>query len=347
MRIKAGIYGATGYTGVELARLLLQHPDVELVALNSRSYEGKAYEDVFGSLKTYTSLVCEDGSIEDFAERCDVVFLALPHGITSHSITGELCDKTLFIDLGADFRLKSKAMYESWYHTEHGNAALLDDAVYGLCELYRRDIAGARLIANPGCYTTASILALAPLFSEGLVDPRSVVIDAKSGVSGAGRSTSEALHFPETNESLKAYKVEGHRHSPEIEQSLGELYGEAIQLRFTPHLVPMNRGILASCYARPLSNMDEDRLFRLYRDTYGDEPFIRILDPGSYPETRWVRGSNFVDIGIHYDERTETAVVLSAIDNLVKGAAGQAVQNMNIRFAIDETEGLLQLPLFP
>ncbi len=347
MKINAGIFGASGYTGIELARLLISHPFVELAAVHTRTYAGTPFEEVFGSLKSCTSLVCEDGTIENFAESCDVLFLALPHGIASHHITEELSEKCLFIDLGADFRLKDQELYEQWYGVEHGNPALLRHAVYGLCELYRDRIAEARIIANPGCYTTASIAALAPLFAEGLAEPGSAIIDAKSGVTGAGRGVNLPLHFSEANESVKAYKVAAHRHTPEIEQALSTFAGGEIAVRFTPHLIPMNRGILATCYARPKGRTHIEELFGLYREYYGDEPFIRLLEPGEYPETRWVRGSNFLDIGLHYDERTDTIVVLSAIDNLVKGAAGQAVQNMNIRFGLDETEGLLQLPLFP
>jgi N-acetyl-gamma-glutamyl-phosphate reductase len=347
MKIKAGVYGASGYTGIELARLLIPHPFVEFTAVHTRSYAGTPYEEVFGSLKTCTNLICEDGTIEDFAGRCDVLFLALPHGIASHTVTEELSERCLFIDLGADFRLKKREVYEEWYGVEHGNPSLLPQAVYGLCELFRDRIAEAKLISNPGCYTTASITALAPLFAEDMVEPNSAIIDAKSGVTGAGRGVKLPLHFSETNESVKAYKVAAHRHAPEIEQALSTFSGNEVAVRFTPHLIPMNRGILATCYARPKRNIDTGELFELYRSYYGDEPFIRLLDPGEYPETRWVRGSNFLDIGLHYDERTETVVVMSALDNLVKGAAGQAVQNMNIRFGIDETEGLLQLPLFP
>lgn len=347
MRKKIGIFGASGYTGIELARILLQHPNVELEAVNSRSWAGKRYDEVFAGLRGFTDLICEDGSIEDFAERCDAVFLALPHGIASQSLTEELSQKSLIIDLGADFRLKDSAVYEKWYGTEHGNPGLLPSAVYGLCELYRERISSAKLIANPGCYTTASITALAPLYAHKLIDPLSVIVDAKSGVTGAGRSTSLGLHFSEANETIKAYKVEGHRHTPEIEQALSEFYGREVHLRFTPHLMPMNRGILASCYAAPAGKTSTEELHAVYSQFYADEPFIRLLEPGAYPETRWVRGSNFVDIAVHYEERSNTVVVLSAIDNLVKGAAGQAVQNMNIRFGFDESEGLRRVPMFP
>ncbi|MFO7850395.1 MAG: N-acetyl-gamma-glutamyl-phosphate reductase, partial [Spirochaetia bacterium] len=325
----------------------LQHPGAELTAINSRSYTGSRYEDIFGSLRTLSNLKCEESSIEEFAERCDVVFLALPHGIASETINPSILEKSLIIDLGADFRLKDRTVYEKWYGLTHGNPALLEVAEYGLCELYRERISSTPLIANPGCYTTASITALAPLYKEGIIEPQSTIVDAKSGVTGAGRSPSQPFHFPECNESVKAYKVEGHRHTPEIEQALSGFAGKDVLTRFTPHLVPMNRGILASCYARPAIPVSSRGLHDLYEQHYAHEPFIRLLEPGTFPETRWVRGSNFIDISIDYDERSNTIVVISAIDNLVKGAAGQAVQNMNIHFGLEETEGLMQLPLFP
>jgi N-acetyl-gamma-glutamyl-phosphate reductase len=344
---RVGIYGASGYTGVELLRILLGHPEVEITCLHSRSFAGSSIEEVFGSFRGLTELRCEDSRIEECASRCDVLFLALPHGIASHAVTDELLRETLIIDLGADFRLRDRRVYEQWYGVAHGNPSLLPKAQYGLCELYRREIASADLIANPGCYTTASISALAPLLMEHLVDPASLIVDAKSGVSGAGRSPSPKLHFAEANESIKAYKVEGHRHTPEIEQALSDLSSQQIVIRFTPHLVPMNRGILVSAYGKPKRRVFNDELQALYRRYYGDEPFIRLLEPGKFPESRWVRGSNYIDISVHYDERSDTVLVLSALDNLVKGAAGQAVQNMNIRLGFDETEGLLYLPMFP
>ncbi|MFP4178588.1 MAG: N-acetyl-gamma-glutamyl-phosphate reductase [Spirochaetaceae bacterium] len=347
MKISAGIFGASGYTGIELARLLLEHPHAELTALNSRAYAGGGYENLFGSLKSFTHLECEESSIADFAERCDVVFLALPHGIAAKEINPSILERTLIVDLGADYRLKDRKVYEQWYGITHESPELIETAQYGLCELYREKIAGTPLIANPGCYTTASITALAPLYKEGIIELQSTIIDAKSGVTGAGRTPSQALHFSECNESIKAYKVEGHRHTPEIEQALSECAGMDVITRFTPHLVPMNRGILASCYARPAIPLSSRGLHDLYERHYSGEPFIRLLEAGTYPHTRWVRGSNFIDISIDFDERSNTIVALSALDNLVKGAAGQAVQNMNIHFGFEETEGLMQIPLFP
>jgi len=357
--IKAGIIGATGYAGMELVRLLSHHPEVSLVHLGSRSFEGTPYVDTVGSFRDATdTYICKNATPRELAPECDVIFLALPHGIASQHIDEDILKSTCVIDLGADFRLKDVDMYQKWYGVKHGSPHLLSKSVYGLSELERDAIASANLIANPGCYTTCSILTLAPLVQAGLVSraetgtkPLPIIIDAKSGVSGAGRKESQASHFCETNESIKAYKIGSHRHTPEIEQYLQVISGNPLAVQFTPHLVPMNRGILVTAYI-PLQSeqnpaITTDDLRDLYISLYKGEKFIRVLPKGVFPETRWVKGSNFVDIGITFDERTRTIVAVGAIDNLIKGAAGQAVQNMNIRFGFDEAASLDAIPLFP
>lgn len=349
--IKAGIIGSTGYTGIELTRLLHRHPQVELVHTGSRSFAGRPYADEIGSFRGQSDSICIDASIEETARDCDVVFLALPHGIASKQLTEAVLQQSCIIDLGADYRLKSQVEYEQWYGVEHGSPRLLKHAVYGLPELIgRKAISSTNLIANPGCYTTCSILSTAPLVKAGVCDPP-IIIDAKSGVSGAGRKASQGLLYGEVNESIKAYKLKSHRHTPEIEQVLTEVSGSKVKVQFTPHLVPMNRGILTTAYIHPSAEasaqITSERIRQLYQDMYREELFIRLLPEGVFPETRWVRGSNFVDIGLSYDERTGLILVVAAIDNLMKGAAGQAVQNMNIRFGFDEVAGLEDLPLFP
>jgi len=349
--ITAGIIGANGYTGIELVRLLQRHPQVKLLHAGSRSLAGSPYAEEIGSLRSRTELDFRDASIEKTAADCDVVFLALPHGIASVQVTSNILERSCIIDLGADYRLKSRELYEQWYGVEHGSPQLLEQAVYGLPEIVgRKAISEQNLIANPGCYTTASILSTAPIARAG-IGSIPYIIDAKSGVSGAGRQASQGLMFGEVNESIKAYKLKGHRHTPEIEQMLGQLSGNEVSVQFTPHLVPMNRGILTTTYIHPTEEiagqLTEEKLRGLYENMYGGETFIRLLPEGVFPETRWVRGSNYVDIGLTYDQRTGIIIVVAALDNLVKGAAGQAVQNMNIRFGFEEVEGLGDIPLFP
>ncbi len=343
--IKAGIIGATGYAGHELVRLLTRHPDVEIKYLSSRTYAEKAYEDVFPNFNSLISGKYVSMDVADMADYCDVIFLALPHGLTFNQITEEILKKTVIIDLGADFRLKDPYVYEKWYGIKHTNLSMLEKSVYGLCELNRESIRKNRLIANPGCYTTCSILSLTPLLKANLIDPASIIIDAKSGVSGAGRSLSAAVHFAECNESVKAYKVATHRHTPEIEQELSKTAGEKITLTFTPHLIPMNRGILTTSYTNLKRKTNIEDIYRLYTDYYKNEKFIRILEPGKLPETRFVRSSNFTDIGFSADDRTGRLIVVGVIDNLIKGAAGQAVQNMNIHFNFPEENGLSYVPV--
>ncbi len=343
--IKAGIIGATGYAGVELVRLLTGHPDVEIKYLSSKTYNGEYFNEVYPHFRSLLHDTCVSMNVTQMADSCDVIFLALPHGLTFNQITEEILSKTVIIDLGADFRLKDKAVYEKWYGIPHTNETMLRKAVYGLCELNRNNIKSSSLIANPGCYTTCSILSLTPLLSGNFINPASLIIDAKSGISGAGRSLSRSIHYAECNESVKAYKIANHRHTPEIEQELSKAAGKEITLTFTPHLIPMNRGILTTSYAVLKGSVSAETLYAYYKDFYKDEFFVRILEPGKVPETRFVRSSNFVDIGLSIDSRTGRVIVVGAIDNLIKGAAGQAVQNMNIRFSLPETRGLTAIPV--
>lgn len=344
--IKVGIIGATGYAGNELLRLINSHPKAELVKATSHSYAGQNFNEVYENYRHIDSIICEEENIEEMAEICDVIFLALPHGAASKKVTPSILEKTKIIDLGADFRLQDTDIYEKWYETHHSKQ-ILKEAVYGLCEINRDKIKGKRIIGNPGCYTTCSILSLYPLLKEKMIDTKSIIIDAKSGVTGAGRALSLSNHYCETNESIKAYKIASHRHTPEIEEQLSYAAGENIVLSFTPHLVPMNRGILATCYASLKNEYSYADIKDVYEKYYSDEYFIRLTKENCYPETKWVKGSNFCDIGFSIDSRTNRIVVIGAIDNLFKGAAGQAVQNMNILFDLDEKVGLDHIPAFP
>lgn len=345
--IKAGVIGATGYAGNELIRILMQHPNVEITHLTAHSYVGKNFDDVYENYRQINKLVCEEMDIEKLAKECDVVFMALPHGVAAKVVTKSVLEKTKVIDFGADFRLKNADVYEKWYGVEHTGKELLKEAVYGLCEVNREEIKKAKLIANPGCYTTCSILSLRPLLAESLIDKNSIIIDAKSGISGAGRGLATASLYCESAETIKAYKLASHRHTPEIEEQLGYAADDTITLTFTPHLIPMNRGILATCYATLKEEYSYETIKEAYEKYYGEEYFIRLTKKGIYPETRWVKGSNFLDIGFVVDERTKRIIVIGAIDNLVKGAAGQAIQNMNLLFDLDEKTGLTMVPVFP
>lgn len=345
--IQVGIIGATGYTGQELIRILHNHPEVTISVLTSQSYDGQEISGIYGNMREFNDMVCRNMTIEEASHQCDVLFLALPHGLASHQVDKAVLDRCRIIDLGADYRLKDVQTYEKWYRTDHGSPQLLNEAVYGLCEWFRDDIRRSRLIANPGCYTTCSILSLAPLVHDGLIDPDTIIIDAKSGVSGAGRKAVTATLFAECNESIKAYGVTSHRHTPEIEEQLGYLAGTSLTINFTPHLIPMNRGILTTSYAGLNSEVSQEQITASYRRYYGNERFIRLLPYGTFPETRWVKGSNTCDIGYTIDKRTQRIIVGGAIDNLVKGASGQAVQNMNILFDLPEATGLTAVPGFP
>ncbi|MDD2960118.1 MAG: N-acetyl-gamma-glutamyl-phosphate reductase [Lachnospiraceae bacterium] len=345
--IKAGIIGSTGYAGQELVRLLLQHPETEIVWYGSRSYIDQQYADVYRNMFRLVDAKCLDDNMEELAKAADVVFTATPQGLCASLVNENILSQTKIIDLSADFRIKDVKVYEKWYGLEHKSPEFIPEAVYGLCEINREDVKKARLVANPGCYTTCSILTMYPLVKEGLVDPHSIIIDAKSGTSGAGRGAKLPNLFCEVNESIKPYGVTNHRHTPEIEEQLGYAAGEPILINFTPHLVPMNRGILATEYASLKDGVTEAMVQAAYEKYYKNEYFIRLLGSGVYPETRWVEGSNFVDIGYKIDERTCRIVAMGAIDNLVKGAAGQAVQNMNLLFGLPENTGLKLVPMFP
>ena len=345
--IKAGIIGSTGYAGAELARLLLGHPEAEIVWYGSRSYVGEDYASIYRNMFQMVDEKCLDDNMEELAEQADVIFTATPQGLCASLVNDGILSKTKIVDLSADFRIKDVKVYEKWYGLEHKSPQYIPEAVYGLCEINREDVKKARLVANPGCYTTCSILTLYPLVKEGLVDVSSIIIDAKSGTSGAGRGAKVPNLFCEVNESMKAYGVASHRHTPEIEEQLGYACGQQVLLNFTPHLVPMNRGILATTYANLKTHVTWEEVKAVYDKYYENEFFVRVLPEGVYPETRWVEGSNFVDIGFKIDERTVRIIAIGALDNLVKGAAGQAVQNMNLLFGLKENMGLTQVPMFP
>ena len=345
--IKAGIIGATGYAGAELVRLLAGHKDVDIVWYGSRSYINDNYANVYRNFCKIVDARCLDDNLEELADQADVIFTATPQGFLASVLTEEILEKTKVIDLSADFRIKDVAVYEKWYSIEHKSPQFLAEAVYGLCEINREKIRGARLVANPGCYTTCSILTAYPLAREGLIDMDTLIVDAKSGTSGAGRGAKVPNLFCEVNENIKAYGVATHRHTPEIEEQLGYAAGRPVTLSFTPHLVPMNRGILATEYASLKEMVSWEEVKKIYEKYYGKETFIRVLDQGVCPETKWVEGSNYVDIGFQIDPRTGRIILMGAIDNLVKGAAGQAVQNMNLLFGLPETQGLELVPMFP
>lgn len=345
--IKVGIIGATGYAGAELVRILTAHKEAEIIWYGSRSYIDKKYADVYQNMFEIVDATCMDDNMEELANRVDVIFTATPQGLCASLVNEEILSKVKVVDLSADFRIKDVATYEKWYGIEHKSPQFIEEAVYGLCEINREDVKKARLIANPGCYTTCSILTVYPLAKEGLIDMSTLIIDAKSGTSGAGRSAKVDNLFCEVNESIKAYGVATHRHTPEIEEQLGYASGETVLLNFTPHLVPMNRGILATAYATLKKEVTYEEVKAVYDKYYKDETFVRVLKKDVCPQTRWVKGSNYVDVNFKIDPRTNRIIMMGAIDNLVKGAAGQAVQNMNLMFGLKETEGLELIPMFP
>ena len=342
MTIKAGILGATGYAGVELARLLLRHPGVTLSAVGSVSFEGQKLYEVYPSLRELCGLECEGA--DEVVAKSDVVFAALPHGLSQD--TAEQCVKAgkKFVDLGADFRLDDPAEYEKWYGCEYKYPALHEQAVYGLPELFREEIRGRSVIGNPGCYPTSVALGLAPALRAGLVEAQGIVIDSKSGVTGAGRKTTQGTHYPECNEAFSAYKVAAHRHTPEIEQTLSKMAGEKAAVTFVPHLLPVNRGILSTIYARMKPGATLDGARKLYEQTYQNERFVRVLPQGAGVDIRNVKCSNYCDIQLYADEHTGLLIVTSVIDNMVKGAAGQAIQNMNLLFGLPEETGIDMIP---
>ncbi len=345
--LRTGIIGASGYTGVELARILAGHPQVRLTVATSRKYAGQYLGDIFPNLRGRADLVLEDPTLEVLTEKADFFFTAVPHKAAMALVPGLLAAGKKVVDLSADYRIHDPATYGAWYQ-EHTSPELLVEAVYGLPELYRQAIASARLTANPGCYPTSVILALAPLLREHLIDPKTLIIDSKSGATGAGRTPAQATLFCEVADGFRAYKTGGsHRHIPEMEQELSLLANTPVTITFTPHLLPVCRGILSTSYATLLEDHSLEDILALYRTTYGDEPFIRLLPAGTLPATQYVRGSNCCDIGISLDRRTGRILVLSAIDNIVKGAAGQAVQNMNLMCGFPEDTALMATPLFP
>lgn len=345
--IKVGIIGATGYAGGELVRILMGHKDAEIKWYGSRSYVDQKYADVYRNMFQIVDAKCMDDNMEELADQVDVIFTATPQGLCASLVNEEILSKTKIIDLSADFRLKDVNVYEEWYKIEHKAPQYIDEAVYGLCEINRDLVKSARIVANPGCYTTCSILTAYPLAKEGLIDMSTLIIDAKSGTSGAGRGAKLPNLYCEVNENIKAYGVATHRHTPEIEEQLGYASGEKVALNFTPHLVPMNRGILATEYATLKKKVTYEEVKAVYDQYYAKEKFVRVLDRDVCPETKWVEGSNYVDIGFKIDPRTNRIIMMGAIDNLVKGAAGQAVQNMNLLFGLPEDEGLELVPMFP
>lgn len=345
--MKVGIIGATGYAGGELVRLLMGHPQAEIVWYGSRSYIDKKYYEVFQNMFQIVDSKCLDDNMEELAAQADVIFTATPQGFCASIINEEILSKVKVVDLSADFRIKDVKVYEEWYKITHKSPQFIDEAVYGLCEINREDVKKARLVANPGCYPTCSTLSIYPMVKEGLIHPNTIIIDAKSGTSGAGRGAKVDNLYCEVNENMKAYGVSTHRHTPEIEEQLGYAAGEKVVLNFTPHLAPMNRGILVTAYASLTRKVTYEEVKAVYDQYYGEEKFVRVLDKDVCPQTKWVEGSNYVDVNFKLDFRTNRIIMVGAMDNLVKGAAGQAVQNMNLMFGLEESMGLCQVPMFP
>ena len=349
--IRVGIIGATGYAGGELVRILLNHKDAKIVWYGSRSYIDKKYYQVYQNMFQLVEDICKDDNLEELAKQVDVIFTATPQGFLAGLLTEEILSQVKIVDLSADYRIKDVATYEKWYGIEHKSPQFIEEAVYGLCEINRDKITEkTRLVANPGCYTTCSILTAYPMVKEGMIDVNTLIVDAKSGTSGAGRGAKVPNLSCEEN--MKAYGVASHRHTPEIEEQLGYAGNCQVTINFTPHLVPMNRGILATEYATLKRKPDGtlptyEEVKAVYDKYYANEKFVRVLDKGSCPETKWVEGSNYVDINFVIDERTGRIIMMGALDNLVKGAAGQAVQNMNLLFGLPESEGLELVPCFP
>jgi len=344
--IKIAIIGATGYSGQELLRLLQKHPEAEIKFLASRSYVGERIDHIyknFISANFGDEAICVEQDIEKFSKECDLIFIALPSGFASKKVTKEILDNAKVIDLGADFRFKDVNIYKEWYKIEHFGERVLPEAVYGLPELYREEIKKARLIANPGCYSTCSILSLLPFVKAGVIDTSTIVIDAASGASGAGRGLSTSNLFCEVNENYRAYKIASHRHTAEIEQILKL----DVPLVFTPHLLPINRGILTTIYADLKMDATVSDLKKMAEDFYAGEEFVRIIEGNESAEIRWIKGSNYFDMNVFKDNRTKKLIITSALDNLVKGAAGQAIQNMNLMFGLEENTGLTDLGVFP
>lgn len=345
--LRVAIVGASGYTGGELGRLLCNHPDVAITVATSRQNDGVPLHRLYPHLTKRIEIVCRNLSSAEIAQQADFIFCAVPHKTAMDVVPTFLDAGKKVVDLSADFRLRDVNVYEQWYQP-HSSAHLLEKAVYGLPELYRDTIRSAELVANPGCYPTSITLALAPLLKNNLIASDSIIIDSKSGTSGAGRSANIGTLFCEVTDGFRAYKVGGvHRHVPEIEQNLSDIAGSPLNVSFTPHLLPISRGILSTIYANLKSAADMEGIHALYKQMYADEPFVRVLDPGIQPATQYVRGSNYCDIGLAIDSRTNRVIITSAIDNIVKGASGQAIQNMNLMCGFAEDTGLKQSPLFP
>jgi N-acetyl-gamma-glutamyl-phosphate reductase len=345
--INVGIIGASGYTGAELARILCNHPEVQITAVTSRQNAGRPLSEIFPSLRGKVDNICENLPVAELCEKADFFFTAVPHKTAMDLVPDLLGAGKKVVDLSADFRLRDVGVYEKWYQA-HSSSQLIKEAVYGLPELYRNDINGSRLVANPGCYPTSIILGLAPLLKAGAIDLQSIIADSKSGTSGAGRAAQTGSLFCEVHDGFRPYKVgRAHRHTPEIEQELTVLAGDGVHISFTPHLLPISRGILSTVYASLSPGFDRDKIDALYLNQYGQEPFIRLLVEDSFPATQYVRGSNFCDISYKIDPVTNRIIVMSAIDNIVKGASGQAVQNMNLMLGFEETAGLGTVPAFP
>jgi len=336
--MKVSVIGATGYTGAELVKILLGHPEVKLGSITSKSFAGKKISDVYPNLDT--DLVCDEIDLDRISSESILVFVALPHSASMEVVAKLYSRGKKVIDLSADFRITNPSVYEKWYETAHTQKELLKEAAYGLPEIYRDEIRKASLVANPGCYPTSVILALAPLLENELIEEEGIIIDAKSGVSGAGRKLALNTHYPEINESLHPYAVEGHRHTPEMEQELSKMAKKKINITFVPHLVPLNRGIMSTCYATLKASLKKADIFGFYKDSYDDAPFVQVLSPGEFPHIKDVIYSNRCRIGIAVDNGRRRIIVISSLDNLVKGASGQAVQNMNLMLGLDERIGL-------
>ncbi len=340
--IKVGIVGGTGYVGIELIRLLANHPKIKLEAISSVSFEGQNIEDIYMNVLDIIDLKCTNS--DEVIEKCDLIFTALPHGLSEYIVEECIKHNKICIDIGADFRLKSEEVYKEWYKKDFEVKDIHKYAVYGLPEVYKEEIKEAMVIANPGCYPTSASLGLVPLFYKGIVKKDSVVIDAKSGTTGTGRAPSQVTHFSECNENIIAYGIASHRHMPEIEQTLADVGGEDVTVLFTPHLIPVNRGILSTIYCQLNKDIDINEIHSLYKDYYKNDKFVRVLPLGKSANIRNVTHSNFCDISVHADSRSKRVIVVSAIDNMIKGAAGQAIQNMNIRMGFKEEEGLMLVP---
>jgi len=340
--IKVGIAGASGYTGIELVKLISNHPDAKLCAVTSNSYKGKSLTQIFPSMRGFENLICENLDIQSLSKRIDVLFLALPHKVSMQHVPALLEHKIKVIDLSADFRFENVKTYESAYQ-KHTSEHLLKQSVYGLSEIYRDKIKASNLVGNPGCYPTSILLPLLPLLKEGLILVDNIISDSKSGVSGAGRSLSPATHFCEVNESFNAYKVGNHRHTPEINEILTAHSTKKINITFVPHLLPLTRGMLSTIYVKAANDIRENDIRKTYNSYYRDEPFVRILEKDYYPAIAHVKGTNICDIGFYFDEKTGQIIIISVIDNLLKGAAGQAVQNMNIMFGFNDEAGLTEV----